>query len=278
MDAYTRSQTPEPMLLIEGVPAPSSLSFTKGKLFYRTGKQIRSYTISTKRDEFVLETFSDEPITELDVKQVYKDYHFYQIIGLSLLLALVSSLLAQGSTPEPDAERGYMILTLPEQDNTRSVSITNLYHQPDLKLKLRVKGYNVKVDSSENMLYYLRGNKIYRRGIGGPGEFNNLIMNPMFNVYYISMKTNKLSLFPDAEETEVASSGEIKDYSIDGENGRLYYLDTKLNEIFRVNLRNVNNVIRAYTGLRNPRSINAYDKLVEIFRTAEKWPLRIFYK
>ena len=63
-------------------------------------------------------------------------------------------------------------------------------------------------------------------------------------------------------ETEVVSSDQIASFSLDPKNGKLYFLDTTLNEIFRVNLKNPKNKVKAYTGLRNPRQLSAYDKLV----------------
>ena len=91
-----------------------------GRLFYRKMKEIRFVTLSNNRDEFFLASNSDDPITELDVKQ--------------------------GATPSEDEDRGYMLIGKPAtKSSPATVTISNLYNTPDKKLSVEVDGTNFKV-------------------------------------------------------------------------------------------------------------------------------------
>ena len=83
-------------------------------------KQIRSLTIENKRDEFLLESEVDDPITELDVRQ--------------------------GATPSEDEDKGYMLIARPKTESSQAgITVSNLYYPADQKLSLPVDGSNFKV-------------------------------------------------------------------------------------------------------------------------------------
>ena len=83
-------------------------------------KQIRSLTVDSKRDEFILESESGDSISELDVKQ--------------------------GAKPVDDEDRGYLLIAKPKtKSSPGEVIISNLYNQPDQRLSFGVDGRNYKV-------------------------------------------------------------------------------------------------------------------------------------
>ena len=91
-----------------------------GRLFYRKMKEIRFLTLSNNRDEFFLASNSDDPISELDVKQ--------------------------GATPSEDEDKGYVLIGKPAtKSSPATVTISNLYNNPDKKLSLEIDGTNFKV-------------------------------------------------------------------------------------------------------------------------------------
>ena len=109
------------------------------------GGIIRSYSLLTKQDDFVLDSGRSDTISELQV--------------------------SKGVVPDVSDENAYMMVVKPTMDEEPAkMTVSSFFNQANTMFSSPVDGTNFKVDSVNNFVYYQRGNMVYRRRINRDGN------------------------------------------------------------------------------------------------------------